>query len=377
MKRKAGGIVIISNYWKKSAGGGIKTYVVNLYRALIALYPSVEVIARQGEDENQHMLRSGKLTFAFRTLNLLCRQRPAIVITNNSWFCLVPAVMYRLFARVEIIHIIHSWPEKKFQPAANIFFRMLLRRCNSLVYVSGALKYYFENQERLFVRNTVVIHAGLPEQLEYTVDDLQVCRERLQLTGNEIVILTQAMTGHPAKFAGLLLVLDVLKELVKRYRIKLVITKHGKYSESIIKYVHKLGLNESVVLTGDVENPYPLLALSDFYLHITQAEGGVSLSVLEAMGMCKPVIVSSRGGLTELIDNGTTGFVVEPEKSELSNKLCFLFDNPGIAKSIALNGKAKVQHSYDWSMVASKIIGSLPSKKVAHQTFQVDEITIT
>jgi hypothetical protein len=44
---------LITNYWKNSDGGGIKTYVVNLVPALQNKGADVSVLFRQGDDPEQ------------------------------------------------------------------------------------------------------------------------------------------------------------------------------------------------------------------------------------------------------------------------------------------------------------------------------------
>lgn len=56
-------IALITNYWKNSAGGGIKTYLVNLVDALKNQGADVSVIFRERYDP-EHFY-GGKNKFAF------------------------------------------------------------------------------------------------------------------------------------------------------------------------------------------------------------------------------------------------------------------------------------------------------------------------
>ena len=64
------------------------------------------------------------------------------------------------------------------------------------------------------------------------------------------------------------------------------------------------------------------------------------LKILEAMVMCKPVVVSALPPLLESVVDGETGVVCEPNNVDsLANKIKYLIDNRERAKNIAENGR--------------------------------------
>ncbi len=58
-------IALITNYWKNSDGGGIKTYLVNLVDALKNKGADVSVIFREGDDPEHFCGGKGKVAFSF------------------------------------------------------------------------------------------------------------------------------------------------------------------------------------------------------------------------------------------------------------------------------------------------------------------------
>ncbi len=71
------------------------------------------------------------------------------------------------------------------------------------------------------------------------------------------------------------------------------------------------------------------------------------LVVLEAYAAGKPVIASRVGGLAELIDEGQTGFYVEPNNSqELANRILQLWDTVGLAESLGKNARRLTEEKY-------------------------------
>jgi glycosyltransferase involved in cell wall biosynthesis len=71
---------------------------------------------------------------------------------------------------------------------------------------------------------------------------------------------------------------------------------------------------------------------------------GISNALLEFMAFGKPVISTDGGGVKELITDGETGFIIDPQDpGELAMKINLLLNNPELLKSIGQNAKERVQ----------------------------------
>jgi len=79
--------------------------------------------------------------------------------------------------------------------------------------------------------------------------------------------------------------------------------------------------------------------------------------VLEASACCKPVVVSNVGGLPEVVENGTTGYIVEKENPTLlTEAIGKLIVNKELRKQFGENGRKKVLEEYDWKKSVDKMI---------------------
>jgi N-acetyl-alpha-D-glucosaminyl L-malate synthase BshA len=74
------------------------------------------------------------------------------------------------------------------------------------------------------------------------------------------------------------------------------------------RLARELGVAERVHFLGAQENVMPLLSMADLFLLPSEQES-FGLAALEAMACEVPVVASNAGGLPELIDHGTTGFL--------------------------------------------------------------------
>lgn len=69
-------------------------------------------------------------------------------------------------------------------------------------------------------------------------------------------------------------------------------------------------LEDRIVLTGNMTNPYPFLKYADLYVHPSHVES-LSISVLEAMALKTPCLVVHSIGPDSYIQNGKNGFLID------------------------------------------------------------------
>lgn len=86
----------------------------------------------------------------------------------------------------------------------------------------------------------------------------------------------------------------------------------GEYKEELEKMLEGLGLKEQVIFTGFRDDIPQVLASFDVFVLTTILEA-CSRAILEAMAMAKPIVALDSGGNPELIENGVTGILTEPE----------------------------------------------------------------
>lgn len=89
-------------------------------------------------------------------------------------------------------------------------------------------------------------------------------------------------------------------------QIKLYIVGDGEDRPQLEAEIHKLGLDESVILTGFMDNPYSLMKEMNLFVCSSVAEG-FSLVIAEAMTVGLPIVSMECAGPNELLGNGKYG----------------------------------------------------------------------
>ncbi len=76
---------------------------------------------------------------------------------------------------------------------------------------------------------------------------------------------------------------------------------------------------------------------------------------LEAMACKTPVVASAVGGITEVVVDGETGFLVPPSNPHiLAEKINFLLKNKKLAVKFGQNGRKRVEKYFNWKVIAKQ-----------------------
>ncbi len=119
----------------------------------------------------------------------------------------------------------------------------------------------------------------------------------------------------------------------------------------------RLGLEEQVVFAGPAfgEEKWAYLAGADVFVHPSRWEG-FSFSVLEALAMGKPVLVSRAADPGEIGAHGA-GVVVEPRVGELSEALRAVGSlSPENLEQMGRRARALLEERYGWRAIAVRLM---------------------
>jgi glycosyltransferase involved in cell wall biosynthesis len=126
----------------------------------------------------------------------------------------------------------------------------------------------------------------------------------------------------------------------------------------------RLGLRGRVRFAGWQDNPLPALLSADVYLatpYRVDLAGGRSsaaeaygLAALEAMAVGLPVVGSVRGALSEFVQDGRTGRLVEPLPAELARAMVEMATGPGRRRAMAKAGRRRAAEEFSAARMAER-----------------------
>jgi N-acetyl-alpha-D-glucosaminyl L-malate synthase BshA len=126
-------------------------------------------------------------------------------------------------------------------------------------------------------------------------------------------IVLHASNFRPVKRPGW--VVELFARLAARERAVLVLAGDGPELAKSEYRIRELGLSDRVRTLGAYEAMEELLPLADIYLQPSEHES-FGLASLEAMSAGVPVLVTRNGGPGELVVDGDSGFLLDPEDME-------------------------------------------------------------
>jgi glycosyltransferase involved in cell wall biosynthesis len=106
------------------------------------------------------------------------------------------------------------------------------------------------------------------------------------------------------------------------------------------------GLDDDLVFLGNVSPVEPLLARTDVLVMPSLSEG-LPIVALEAMALETPVVGSGAGGISEVVEDGRTGLLVEPQDvAALVASVSDLLADPERASAMGRAGRARVEERF-------------------------------
>ena len=179
-------------------------------------------------------------------------------------------------------------------------------------------------------------------------------RKELGYEKNETLIVAIGRLVARKNLSETLIVLAAVK---KRHNFKFIIIGDGPARTSLEEQVSQLGLRDNVHFKGTIsdEEKFQLLNIANLYISTAMHEG-FGLVFLEAMECGLPIVCYNRGGQTDFLLNGETGFVTEfgNQKAFVENVLSII-SNPDMQANIGANNK-KLAPDFYISNCAEKYI---------------------
>ena len=132
------------------------------------------------------------------------------------------------------------------------------------------------------------------------------CRPRTEAEG----LVVHISNFRPVKRVGL--VVDIFRRIRARRPARLVLIGDGPERGAAERKAADLGLTESVEFVGEQLDLVPWLSAADLFL-LPSAQESFGMAALEAMACEVPVVASRVGGLPEIIEDGVTGMLCDPD----------------------------------------------------------------
>jgi glycosyltransferase involved in cell wall biosynthesis len=257
---------------------------------------------------------------------------------------------------------------------------------NSIVTLSGALAAFFTQKPHIWhireiLQRNASVHPLLPQKIFYKFisvfsrkiitnsiatskqfqhldlkEKITVVYDGVELknnngnstqTGSEIGGIADndwvaVMTGSIQKIKAqddAICAVKIASSAIPNIKLLLVGESDGSYKTYLDDLAGEIGVSDKIIYAGYREDIRKILTSSKVLLMPSTNES-LGRAAIEAMLAQIPVIAAGIGGLTEVVEDGNTGFLVNTSRpQEIAEKMVYIFNNPEISEKIAIAGK--------------------------------------
>ncbi|MBW8191622.1 glycosyltransferase family 4 protein [Neiella marina] len=220
-----------------------------------------------------------------------------------------------------------SWKRRLINP-------WLVRATDAVTAISKATKQALVEFEFIPERKIEVIYNGI-HRLRLDASAVQATKESLGIPDDAKVVGTVARLD-PIK-NQVMMVKAFRKVLEKAPNTYLLIVGDGEMRETLGQLVEELSISRQVIFTGYISAPANYIATMDLFLLSSLSEG-TSMTLLEAMSLGKPCVVTDAGGNAEIIEHQANGLVsANDDIDDFAQKLAQILSDPTMAQKMSQN----------------------------------------
>ncbi len=204
---------------------------------------------------------------------------------------------------------------------------------------------------KAYKRNWKVITSGVDTELLEKATGASI-REQYKLKDKFVLLQVGNIELNKRQTDSL----KALKILSEKYDNITLMFDGGGRTDEIVKLSKKLGIQDKVVFrrSSNDKELAEVYAACDVFLFPAQITWG--LAVVEAMVAAKPVIVSVKCGVSEIIQNGVNGVTVEHQKpEEIAKHVENLISDSSLRRTIGKNAYNFVKENVSWQKCAQNI----------------------
>jgi len=302
--------------------GGLENGVVNLlnqlsdqrFKHVVCCLTHAGRLAERIQSKDVEIVEMGLPTDRFRfpvmKLRRLLRHWAPDIVHTRGWGTIDAIIAARVAGVSRVIHGEHgreATDPKGLNPKKNLIRRALSPMVDRFVCVSDDLRRWLTSTVGIAERKVVTVHNGVDID-RFQVQGRDVARRQLGLGATEFIIGT---VGRLDPVKDHLSLLNAFAPIAKRSpKARLLVVGGGPMRQIIESQILSLGFSGQVLLLGDRQDVETIMNALDVFALTSIAEG-ISNTILEAMASRLPVVATRVGGNPELVQDGTTGQLVE------------------------------------------------------------------
>lgn len=292
---------------------------------------AVPASASGWEKARNALLRVARLLFLFR------KEKPDRIFSfmeSANFPVLLSALLLRKLSRVTVS--VRNNPSR-FSFCYRVLMSVLYRLPRRVVAVSEGVREELVGRFALPAERCIAI----PNPVDFRAVDggMQADRPEIPLPRGPYILAV----GRLVHQKGFDLLLEVFARSRCRADHELLVLGEGPERGKLCELASELGLEGKVSFPGSVASPFPFMARARCFVLSSRFEGWPNV-IPEAMACGCPVLsFDCPFGPSEIIEDGKSGILVRPEKTEaLAKNMDEVVENERLRKELSAMGRARV-----------------------------------
>lgn len=316
-----------------------------------------KVIARFNEQKVEVMtlnLPKNALSFIKGLASFFMKVKPDLVHVQYVAPGLLPIIAAKLAGIRNLFATVHQ-PCPPHGWKAKWFLRLGTFLCNAFFCVAEATERSWFGDSEVFEpdrtrsgRNHFTIYNGVDvghiAEIA-TMHESQMLRGSLRLTDTPVVGVVARLRHEK----GHMFLLEVIKLVTRGLsEIVLLVVGDGPDKDALVNRAKSLGLESHIRWLGALDpfEVYKLYGVMDV-VAVPSVFEGFGLSAAEAMAAGRPVVASDVDGLSEVVENGVTGYLIPPhDKKRFAEGLIELLSDRERAEKMGESGRCRVASKF-------------------------------
>ena len=298
--------------------------------------------------ENNYFLNSWKEEKNVTIINLPSREKiffKSVLVLNkivkkenikiiHSFFPNEMFVAYCLKILNPKLKIIRSF-EGNVKRSNSIRFlsKIILPHFDRVIFISKYVRDFYSDITKRCKNKLIIDNAGY-----------HICKYKNRNMSKECNIVSVAGLN---KMKNVFMYAEIGRVLASRkFPFKIKIVGYGPLEDELKERIIKYEIEDSVTLLGRQNKPESYYEEADIYIHPADKEG-FGITVAEAMSSGLPVIVSDKGGVSELVKNMEDGIIVDAHNPEKwADAIITLHNNRDLYKKLSQNGHTTYKNRF-------------------------------
>ena len=235
-------------------------------------------------------------------------------------------------------------------------YRLLNPFVDQVQAVSGAVREWTIRAEGLDPNKVVTIANGIELPPLSNVDDPAVLRRSLGLSQEARVILS---VSNVREVKGIDVLIRAAKRVCSEYPTAVFLIagaiNEPDYYERLQRLTEEIGVTSNVRFLGECDNVQSLLRASEIFCLLSRSEG-MSNSLLEAMASGLPCVATAVGGTSEVVSDGSDGYLVPSEESETAaDRIMTLLRNRDLAARLGRAARQTAEAKFSAQRMVSDL----------------------